>query len=263
MNGLALGLLKNNMDKSKIVIIITGSQVDGWDKNWQECLFTWIPLVRQLGYHVKISFPDNNIPDYFLDEDGIIKFKCSYDKYGLFDRAVKLAFRWVLDYTDYEYYVKIDSDTFIHPTRFDNMLMENISECNFDYLGACHPYRLWNTNHNFKSYVHQNEDDIFWASGSAFIINRRIMEIAYNNLIINDEWELGCDDLVLGRAMKKLNIPLLHDNRICYESPYNEIIDKTDDFIDGTPYIGDKNSHLAIQHYMNGHMAEAINNLIK
>jgi hypothetical protein len=221
-----------------------------------------MPLLRQMGYHVKISFPSYDIPDYFKDEDDIIKFKCSHDKFGLFDRAVKLPFRWILDHTDYKYYVKIDSDTFIHPIRFDNMLMQNINECNFDYLGACHPYRLWNTNDNFKMYIHHNKDEFFYASGSAFIINRRIMEAAYNNLKVENDWELACDDLILGRAMKTLNVPLLHDNRICFESPFQEIIVKTEDFI-ANPYIGDRNSHLAIQHYMQGHMAEAINNLIK
>ena len=64
------------------------------------------------------------------------------------------------------------------------------------------------------------------------------------------------DDWVLGRAMWENEIPLFHDGRIYFESKYNEIV--LDESGVGMPDIADPNSHLAIQHYMNGHMEEAM-----
>lgn len=249
------------MDRSKVILIITGSNVSPWDRNWMECANTWVPLLKQLGYHVKVSIANEHLDSYFLDEGDIIKFKSTLGKDGLFERGLRLPLKWIIENTDYQYYFKIDSDTFIHPSRFDNMLLENIQD-GFTYMGACNPYRGWDINSNFKEYIpNDNKDDFFFASGAAYGMSRIVIPSILNNLEIQNEWELACEDYVLGRVMKKLQVPLLHDNRICFESPFREAIVRGDDI--ESAYIGNKNSHLAIQHYMNGHMAEAINNLIK
>jgi len=248
------------MDRSKILLIVTGSNVSPWDKNWMECANTWIPLLKQLGYHVKVSIADENLDDYFLDECDIIKFKSSVGKDGLFERGLTLPLRWILENTNYQYYFKVDSDTFIHPKRFDNMLIENIQD-GFDYLGACTPYRGWDTNDNFKEHMLAKDGDFFFASGAGYCISRRIMALVLNDLKIENHWELFCEDYILGRTMKNLGIPLLHDNKICIESPFMEVLVKSADI--KTPYIGDRDSHLAMQHYMHKNMSKAINDLIK
>jgi hypothetical protein len=51
-------------------------------------------------------------------------------------------------------------------------------------------------------------------------------------------------------------IPLLHDSRILFESKYKPLAD--DPYNIGLPDIEHPNSHLALQHYMNGHMEEAM-----
>jgi hypothetical protein len=249
------------MERSKVLVMVIGSNVSPWNKNWIECSQTWVPLLKQLGYHVKISFGDEHLDNYFIDEGDSIRFKSVLDKSGLFDRALRLPLKWITENTDYEYYVKIDSDTFVHPIRFSNMLEENIND-NFDYMGTCIPYRGWNPNTNFKKYIHQEDtNDLFFASGAGFVLNRRVMKSVLDNLEIQNEWELSCEDYVLGKVMKKLKIPLLHDNRICLESPFTTSIINPHNIT--VPYIGDRDSHLAIQHYLNGYMYNVINDLIK
>ena len=65
----------------KVIILVTGSkELEPWNSNWKECERTWVPLLRELGYDIKISFGDSNIEDYFLDEGNHIKlFRLEYD----------------------------------------------------------------------------------------------------------------------------------------------------------------------------------------
>jgi hypothetical protein len=82
------------------------------------------------------------------------------------------------------------------------------------------------------------------------------MKIALDKMRIDEDIDYEIDDWVLGRAMWENQVPLTHDSRIIFESKYNPLAD--DPWNIGLPDIGDPNSHLAIQHYMNGHMEEAM-----
>ena len=88
------------------------------------------------------------------------------------------------------------------------------------------------------------------------MISRPAMKVAQQKMRIDENVDYEIDDWVLGRAMWENKVPLLHDSRIIFESKYNPLAD--DPYNIGLPYIGDPNSHLAIQHYMNGHMEEAM-----
>ena len=69
--------MENN--RSNVIILVTGfKEREPWNSNWKECERTWVPLVRKLGYDVKISFGDPTIDDYFLDEGNHIHFPPGY-----------------------------------------------------------------------------------------------------------------------------------------------------------------------------------------
>jgi hypothetical protein len=56
--------------------------------------------------------------------------------------------------------------------------------------------------------------------------------------------------------MWEAGIQLLHDSRILFESKHKPLA--ADPFNIGLPDIENPQSHLALQHYMNGHMDEAM-----
>ena len=49
-------------DKSKMMILVTGTTIEPYDSNWKECNNTWIPELRNLGYKTY-----NNIIDESYD----------------------------------------------------------------------------------------------------------------------------------------------------------------------------------------------------
>jgi len=249
------------IDRSKIIILVTGSMNSPWDSNWKECASTWVPLVRKLGYDVKIAIGDPSIPDMFSDEGEIIRFKASDSKSGLVDKSVALPIRWILENTDYEYYFRIDSDTFVHPIRFDELMHRNLVEFSPDYMGTRLPYPGFDPNWPLTTWIEQTETFTHFASGVAYMVSRKVMPDILKSIRIENDWELECDDYVLGRAMQENGISLLHDSSIHMESKWNAVIANPDD--SKIPCIEEKDSHMAIQHYQNGHMAEIILELIK
>ena len=250
-----------DIDRSKIIILVTGSMNSPWDSNWKECASTWIPLVRKLGYDVKIAIGDPSITDLFSDEGDIIRFKASDSKSGLVDKSVTLPIRWILDNTDYDYYFRIDSDSFVHPIRFDSLMKRNLIEFSPDYMGTCLPYPGLDPNCPLTDYIGQKDKFKHFGSGTAYLLSRKVMPDILKSIRIENDWELECDDYVLGRAMHENGVPFLHDSSIHMESKWNVIIMNQH----GTkiPEISEKDSHLAIQHYQNGHMVEIMLELIK
>jgi len=257
------------MDRSKIAILVTGTMNAPWDANWKECAATWIPLLRKLGYCVKIALGDPDI-EGFSDEGDIIRFKALDDKSGLLDKRVIEPIKWILGHTDHEYYFVIDSDCFVHPKRLDEMLAKNIAEFSPDYMGACLPYPGFNPNKPLTTWMERQDAFEKYASGTAYMISRKampkILEILGDKELAAERWGYSIDrlnlldDKVLGMAMHEIGIRLLHEAAICFESKWNVIIYNPHGL--KMPCIEEKDSHLAIQHYQNGHMAEIMLELI-
>jgi hypothetical protein len=242
------------MDKSKIIILITGTNIEPYNSNWEECNSTWIPELRKLGYNVMIALGDDYLEVNHKIDGDIIWFNAEASKYGLFEKSVKLPIKWILEETNYEYYFRIDSDSFVEPKRFDLMLKQNFKEYpHLDYMGCAHPYLGWNPNEFGRCFI--LKEGII-ASGCAYFISKRAMQVALRTMVITNVDDLKIDDWVLGRAMWENGIPLLHDSRILFESKYKTLSD--DPYGVGMPDIEEPNSHLSIQHYMNGHMEEAM-----
>ena len=255
-----------SIDRSKIIILVTGSMNSPWDSNWKECVSTWVPLVRKLGYNVKIAIGDPSITDLYLDEGEIIRFKTSDSKSGLVDKSVTLPIRWILENTVYDYYFRIDSDSFVHPIRFDSLIQRNLIEFSPDYMGMCIPYPGLDPNTPITKWIEKDSSIPFgpgipFASGTAYLVSRKVMPNILKSIKIESDWELECDEYVLGRAMHENDINLLHDSSIHMESKWN--IAMANPYGVKIPEIGEKDSHLAIQHYQNGHMVDIMLELIK
>lgn len=247
--------------QKKVVIMVTGTLIEPYDKNWKECESTWMPLLRNMGYKV-ISVIGNptithkktlkQIDKYYkFLNNNTIQFQTFDTKVGIYDKSIYLPIKWILEETDYQYYFRIDSDSFVNPIKFHEMLVENLSKYpDLDYLGCCHPYKGWNPRIKHQEWICEKHH---FAAGAAYMISRDAMKVAYEKMRIEEPNNFEIDDWVLGRAMWENGIPLLHDSRILFESPYKQLT------AGGTlPYIGDKNSDIAIQHYMNGKMKKAM-----
>lgn len=242
--------------RKRIVIMVTGTNIEPFDKNWKECYNTWIPELKKLGYTVLVALGKPDIENYYeLSKDNqFIYFKTSEYKNGLFFKSIYFPIKWVLEETNFEYYFRIDSDSFVEPKRFDNMLKENLETLsNLDYMGCCHPYINWNPHHLFRKIIYKPRH---FASGCGYFVSKKAMKIAYKTMRIENEGDLQIDDWVLGRAMWENGVPLFHDSRIIFESKYKPLA--ADPMQIGVPDIAYEGSHLAIQHYMNGHMEEAM-----
>jgi hypothetical protein len=251
----------------KIVIMVTGCHAQ--PDNYKECERTWIPKLRELGFKVLISLGStevdkngvltlNDFENYFkfLDKN-TIEFRTFDSKLGLFDKSIKLPSKWVLNETDYEYYFRIDSDSFVHPERFKKMLEDNLKDFpDLDYMGCGHPNFGYNPHYYFTKIICRTG---FFASGCGYLVSKRGMKIVLDKMKIQQKCDFEMDDLVLGRAMWESRVPLLHDSRICFESNYVKLA--FDPHNIGIPDISELNSHLAIQHYMNGHMEETMKKL--
>jgi hypothetical protein len=134
------------------------------------------------------------------------------------------------------------------------MLKQNFKDYpHLDYMGTCHPSLQDNPNEFNRAFVLRK---FHIASGCAYLISKRAMKIALRTMVIENKDDLKVDDWVLGRAMWNNGVPLLHDNRIIFESKYKQLTLNLYNI--DLPDIADPNSHLAIQHYMNGHMEEAM-----
>lgn len=247
------------MDRSKIIILVTGTDNKPWDKNWKECAATWIPLVRQLGYHIKVAIGDPSV-EGFLDEGETIRFRASDCKKGLVDKSLICPMKWILEETEYQYYIRVDSDTFVHPHRFDRMVSKNILEFHPDYMGACVPVNGIDLSKPGTFWIEREAGFSRFASGSAYMVSRRVMPEVIKRIRVENEQVLEWDDYVLGRAMHEMEIPLLHDSAISIESKWNIIVSNPHGL--KVPAIEEKDSHLAAQHYQNGHMAEILLELL-
>ena len=244
----------NMFDRSKIMILVTGTTIEPYAQNWKECNTTWIPELRKLGYTVKIAIGNPKMNKYVKEMGDTVYFAAEDTKMGLFDKSIRLPCRWILEETDYQYYFRIDSDSFVHPHRFDTMLHENLNGNDVHYMGCAHPAAMTNPFSMFRQMVCK-EGTI--ASGCGYIVDRKAMQIALDTMrIVEDPLDYQIDDWVLGRSMWEAGIELLHDSKILFESKYNPLA--ADPYNIGLPDIADPNSHLAIQHYLNGHMEEAM-----
>ena len=243
----------NYFDRSRILIGVPGTFNYPHSKNWIECESTWIPKLREKGYDVKIllSDPEQNI-NYKIKGNFFIT-KNSDFKDGLYYKNYHYMSEYILSNNQYDYYVKIDSDSFVHPERFDEMISSLfINEFETpDYLGCCVPYRGWNSHDRIFTKI---DEGYGFASGTGMMLSRKSLQIILNDFNPSVNTELHFDDKIVGDILRD-KVSLYHDSRILFFSKYDmaEVVDLSPD---GPSFISDDNSQLAIQHYCSGHMSE-------
>ena len=77
-------------DKSKMMILVTGTTIEPHAQNWKECERTWIPELRKLGYNVKVAIGNPKMNKYVKEMGDIVYFSAADTKMGLFDKSIKL-----------------------------------------------------------------------------------------------------------------------------------------------------------------------------
>lgn len=243
------------MNPSRVLVSVVGTTKSPHHENWIECAKTWVPHLRNLGYKVVVLLSDEKMHyDYVLRGDFLLT-KSSDEKMGLFYKKVLSPIKFILDHDDYDYYFAIDSDSFVHPFRFDEMIRRNIYDYKeVDYMGTVIPYNGINPN-VWSRFIHLSYSH---ASGCSYMLSRKSMRIVLEEYEKKGEgiFRSECyEDCVVGRILSEKGIPLLSDSRIYMESPYKTIIGNPHN--NPIPYIGDESGrHLSIQHYTNGHMEE-------
>lgn len=241
----------------KTLITITGTWNSTHSKNWIECASTWVPLLKKYGFDVLflMSNPHLNkeyevIGDFFFS-------RCSDDKDSLYLKNHYFISKYLLLETNYNYRFHTDNDTFVHPERFISLLKEYTETTPKDYVGCVIPYPGLNVNHLNKLEI---KDPGYYASGgSGFILSREAHKPLINDFKEENYDHLAFCDKITGELLYQNGIKLWHDSRILFESPYKRIIDDPGGL--GSPFIGDKNSFLAIQHYCNGYMKKILDKL--
>ena len=125
--------------RNKFLITITGTLNSPWDANWKECIDTWGKELLAKGYNLKVVIGDELLPSEYQVEGNYLKVRCSDAKVGLVEKAL-ISNKWFLENTNCEYHVRVDSDTYVDPNRFDEWCKEIITQYEVDYLGCVLPY---------------------------------------------------------------------------------------------------------------------------
>jgi hypothetical protein len=245
-------------DRSRILIGVPGTYNYPHSKNWIECESTWIPILRDKGYNVKILLSDPQQDDNYKIKGNFFITKNVDTKDGLYYKNYFHIADYIISSNEFDYYFKIDSDSFVHPERFDNMIMYLLAmEKTPDYLGCCIPYLGWDPKKISFGVV---EQEFCFASGAATFLSKISLKILKMDFDPSIHTELYIDDKIVGDILRTY-LPLYHDSRILFFSKYNMCdMFQTPDEVES---IEDVDSQLVIQHYCNGHMHEILSEIYK
>jgi hypothetical protein len=243
----------------KILISVPTCFIPPHDKNWIESKETWIPLLKNMGYDFIFTASDMNIKSEYEVKGEMFYSKCSDELHELFFKRVYFLSKWFINQDKYSHLFFIDSDSFVHPDRFNNEI-EKIFE-NFetiDYMGCAAPYNNWDPHVPNLIFI---EEQGYFAAGAAFMLSKKSLDLIVNDFNFEEYQTItkGADDWIIGDFLYKKGIKLLHNNSISFESKWRRVI--VDPYGSGVSDISDNDSHLFIQHYCNGHMREILNKL--
>lgn len=259
--------------RSEFFITVTGTLNSPWDKNWKECIQTWGKDLIIKGYNLKVVIGDPNLDTEYKEQGNFLYVRCDDAKLGLVDKAV-LSNKYFIEQTNSKYHIRIDSDTFVHPRRFDEWCLElNSKETTIDYLGCVLPY---NMDHKVN-YKYLPIMDGRFASGAMYFLSRKSSETFVSNytedFLTHELMEgapinqvKGWDDRVVGSLLWLNGIKLTHDSRIFFDSKWNNGPDAhwgklrnslTQEIIWDPIYITEAD-WIVGQHYCSDHMEELI-----
>lgn len=241
----------------KTLITITGTWSSTHSQNWIECASTWVPKLKEKGFDVLFLMSNPHLSKEYEIIGDFFFAKCSDSLDKIYYKNHYYISKYFLNETDYDYRFHTDSDTFVHPEKFPLLLKEYTEITPKDYVGCVIPYPGLNVNDLNKLEI---KDSGYYASGgSGFILSRKAHEPLISDFKEENYDHLAFCDKITGELLYQNGIKLWHDSRILFESPYKRTIADPNNL--GSPFIGNKNSFLAIQHYCNGHMQEILSKL--
>ena len=250
------------INNSDILITIPTCFIEPHNVNWIETKETWVKQIKEKGYDVIFTKFDKNLDKKYELKDNFFTTSFSSDEWDdLFYKRIYYISEWISQQDNYKYIFFIDSDTFINVEKFDNEIPKIIEKypC-LNYMGCANPYEGWYPHEKMFKYIYKEKT---FASGFGFMLSKEACKVLYKNFKDEDYTHItkGRDDVIVGDLMYKNGIPLLHNNSFSKESKWRKKL--VDPFNVGTPHIGDKNSHVYVQHYINGHMKEVQKELKK
>ncbi len=256
---------KNKELNDYLVVGVRSSINPPYDKHFEECESTWIPLLRKEGYTVKRLLGHPELVRDYQVVGNILFSKATDTKYGIFEKAIVNPCRWFLKETNASYFFIADGDTFVHPYRLIKKLKQGLYHS--DYYGAAvNRYIEWPFwERGFKRPITNTHA----SGGAGFFLSRVAANIIieefetgrYKKLPnYNKEWE-WYDDYTVGNILMSKGIPLMNDDDFQMESPFyltNYNQEPWKGYRDLVPYIGDPKTNLCTQHYLNGYMKEVM-----
>jgi hypothetical protein len=250
------------------------TSVSPWKEKWEEQMRTWVPQAKKLGIPVYSLKAEENLiskKKYVQKDDFIIfkgKTKFESNLGGIKNRyditlslGLDAAICWAKD-KKFDYVLFTDNDTFVEPSKFISLIKEYSQNPKINYAGCCLPYKGWDTNSNFQTFI-PIEEKGYACGGSGYVLSKQAISLAAEGFLKEvhqtEPEKQWANDLIIGNFFKKNNIPLYHDNRLYMESYFHPSLLNPQNL--PIPYIGNPNSHLVVQHGVDGYMDKIANDL--
>jgi len=256
--------------KDNVAIGIRGCIKHPWTDNWQECLDTWAGQMISDGWRVKVHIGHPELSEDYIDLNELFLCKTTDNMGGVFMKSVYYPSKWLLEQDKYTHIFVTDSDTFVHPKRFENEILKlQKIYGELDYVGALIPITDNDIEEDFSSKRIPNPagDEKFKhiSGGSGFLISKKTASKVVNEINFKaylqyqdfkDDW-FYYDDYFLGKIVEKYSIPSIHTN--AFQSTSHQ---KNDILGCNPPAIeSDEGSFVCVQHYRAGDMKEIMKTL--
>ena len=239
-----------------ILVNIPNCEIEKYKKQQQECEKTWIPWMREQGIRVIISIAKPDLSTEYELHGDELWCKCTDELNINFVKKRFFFLKWAATQT-FNYVLLTSTDVFVHVDRFINMIQSYVSDSRIVVSGAVNPFLGWNPNKNIQTFCGKDlkEWEDLIVAGCGMILSRiGVEEILCNFDIKKADETKYWDDVFFSTAIKEAGFSLHFDSRVTVSSPFG--YDKEDVFNLGESYIKEYNSHLAIQHPLDGHLEE-------
>ena len=256
--------------KESVAIGIRGCIKHPWTDNWQECLDTWAGQMISDGWRVKVHIGHPELSEDYVELNELFLCKTTDNMGGVFMKSVYYPSKWLLEQDKYTHIFVTDSDTFIHPKRFEEELikLQHIYG-DLDYVGAVIPIYDINIEVDFaikKTPNLMNDYKYTYVSGgSGFLISKKLAEkvvfeidsksyLQYKEF--KDDW-FYYDDYFLGKIAEKYSIQPIHSNSFQSTSHNkNDILG-----CEPPPIESKGGDFVCVQHYRAGDMKSIMKSL--
>lgn len=244
-------------DKKRTLVTIIGTWKQSHSKNWIECESTWVPLLRDLGYDVWVIVSNTHMDKEFERRGNFFFVNCADTLNEIYYKSHYYISKWFINQMEYDYRFHLDSDSFIHPSKFDKFITEYTLEKPREYVGCVQPYPGLNPHELITKEF--NNYSLYGHGGSGILLSKRVHTYLYDDFERSEHKNMGACDRIAGELLNRNGVKLWHDSRLLFESPYKRVLHDPHNI--GIPFIGNKDSFLVSQHYCNGYMQEILNKL--